>query len=44
MESGDKEVIIQEAARPAQAADDHLKRGKNNSMELWAWHEAVLQR
>ena len=20
-----------------------LKRGKNNSMELWAWHEAVLQ-
>ena len=20
-----------------------LKRGKNSSMELWAWHEAVLQ-
>lgn len=43
MESTDKEVIIKKL--PGQIKPPHivLSRGKNSSMELWAWHEAVLQ-
>ena len=43
LESTDKEVIFKKL--PGQRVPPHivLKRGKNAGMELWAWHEAVLQ-
>src|SRR4051794_25791917 len=43
MESSDKEVITKQLPGQYKPATVVLKRGKNNSMELWAWHEAVLQ-
>ena len=42
MESSDKEVIIKKLPGKRKPPHVTLKRGKNNSMELWAWHEAVL--
>jgi phage tail-like protein len=42
MESSDKEVIIKQLPGATIPAKIVLKRGKNSSMELWAWHEAVL--
>ena len=43
MESTDKEVIIKKLPGRYKPCTVVLKRGKNQSMELWAWHEAVLQ-
>ena len=42
MESTDNEVILKKLPGKAKPATLVLKRGKNASMELWAWHEAVL--
>ncbi|WP_158893774.1 phage tail protein [Amycolatopsis anabasis] len=42
MESTDKEVILKKLPGKAEPATIVLKRGKNKGMELWAWHEAVL--
>jgi phage tail-like protein len=42
MESTDNEVILKKLPGKAKPATLVLKRGKNSSMELWAWHEAVL--
>lgn len=42
MESTDNEVILKKLPGKAKPATIVLKRGKNSSMELWAWHEAVL--
>jgi len=42
MESTDKEVILKKMPGKVKPATLTLKRGKNASMELWAWHEAVL--
>ena len=41
-ESNDKEVINKKLPGQKHAPKLVLKRGKNASMELWAWHEAVL--
>jgi phage tail-like protein len=43
MESSDKEVILKQLPGKAVPGKVVLKRGKNQSMELWAWHESVLQ-
>ena len=43
MESTDKEVVLKKLPGKTKPATLVLKRGKNSSMELWAWHEAVLQ-
>jgi len=43
LESSDKEVILKQLPGTYKPATVILKRGKNSSMELWAWHEAVLQ-
>lgn len=42
MESSDKEVITKQLPGQYNPATVVLSRGKNSSMELWAWHEAVL--
>ena len=42
MESSDKDVILKKLPGKTKPATLVLKRGKNSSMELWAWHEAVL--
>ncbi|MGC9665884.1 phage tail protein [Planosporangium sp. 12N6] len=42
LESSDKEVIFKKLPGKRKPPTIVLKRGKNNSMELWAWHEAVL--
>ncbi|GAB3459408.1 phage tail protein [Actinophytocola sediminis] len=42
LESTDNEVILKKLPGKAKPATLVLKRGKNSSMELWAWHEAVL--
>jgi phage tail-like protein len=42
LESTDKEVILKQLPGRATPGKVTLKRGKNSSMELWAWHEAVL--
>jgi phage tail-like protein len=41
-QSTDKEVLISKTVGSRQPPTVVLKRGKNNSMELWSWHEAVL--
>ena len=41
LESSDKEVIYKQLPGKQLPPTIVLKRGKNNSMELWAWHEAV---
>jgi phage tail-like protein len=43
IESSDKEVVMRKLPGKRNPPTVVLKRGKNNSMELWAWHEAVLQ-
>jgi phage tail-like protein len=42
MESSDKEIIMKQLPGTTTPGKIVLKRGKNNSMELWSWHEAVL--
>jgi len=42
LESSDKEIILKQLPGTYKPATIILKRGKNQSMELWAWHEAVL--
>lgn len=42
MESSDKEVINKKLPGQIKQPTVVLKRGKNSSMELWSWHEAVL--
>ena len=42
LESTDKEIVNKKLPGRYKPATVVLKRGKNNSMELWAWHEAVL--
>ena len=43
IESSDKEVVMRKLPGKRNPPTVVLKRGKNNSMELWAWHDAVLQ-
>ncbi len=43
MESSDKEVIIKYLPGEFSPGKVVLSRGKTSGMELWAWHEAVLQ-
>ncbi|HSV65916.1 MAG TPA: phage tail protein [Mycobacteriales bacterium] len=43
LESTDKEVIFKKLPGQRKPPTVTLKRGKNSSMELWLWHEAVLQ-
>jgi len=42
MESTDKSVVLKKLPGKVKPPTLVLKRGKNTSMELWAWHEAVL--
>ena len=42
LESNDKEVLFKKLPGRRNPPTLVLKRGKNASMELWAWHEAVL--
>jgi len=42
MESSDQEVVLKKLPGKRMPPTIQLKRGKNSSMELWAWHEAVL--
>src|SRR5919199_5124895 len=42
LESSDKEVVFKKLPGKRKPPTITLKRGKNSSMELWAWHEAVL--
>jgi phage tail-like protein len=42
MESTDKAVVLKKLPGKTKPPTLVLKRGKNTSMELWAWHEAVL--
>jgi phage tail-like protein len=42
MESTDKSVVLKKLPGKTKPPTLVLKRGKNSSMELWAWHEAVL--
>jgi phage tail-like protein len=42
MESTDKHVMLKKMPGRIKPATLTLKRGKNQSMELWLWHEAVL--
>ncbi|MFL6111530.1 MAG: phage tail protein [Catenulispora sp.] len=43
LESSDKEIIFKKLPGKAKPPHVTLKRGKNSGMELWLWHEAVLQ-
>ncbi len=40
--SNDKDVMLNKLPGKRVPPTVVLKRGKNNSMELWSWHEAVL--
>jgi phage tail-like protein len=42
LESTDKEVMLKKLPGKRKPPTLTLKRGKNQSMELWLWHEAVL--
>jgi phage tail-like protein len=42
LESTDKEVVFKKLPGRRKPPTLVLKRGKNMNMELWAWHEAVL--
>jgi phage tail-like protein len=42
LESTEKEVMLKKLPGKRKPATLTLKRGKNQSMELWLWHEAVL--
>ena len=43
LESTEKEVMMKKLPGKKKPPTLTLKRGKNQSMELWLWHEAVLQ-
>src|SRR3954470_23139832 len=43
MASTEKEVLLKKLPGKRKPPTLTLKRGKNQSMELWLWHEAVLQ-
>jgi phage tail-like protein len=43
LESTEKEVMLKKLPGKKKPPTLTLKRGKNQSMELWLWHEAVLQ-
>lgn len=43
LESTDKEVIFKKLPGTRTPPTIVLKRGKNAGMELWAWHQAVLE-
>jgi phage tail-like protein len=43
IESSDKSIVMKKLPGRQNPPTVILKRGKNNSMELWTWHEAVLQ-
>jgi len=43
IESSDKSIVMKKLPGRMNPPTVILKRGKNNSMELWTWHEAVLQ-
>jgi phage tail-like protein len=40
--SNDKNVMLSKLPGKSSPPTVVLKRGKNSSMELWSWHEAVL--
>ena len=42
LQSSDKEVMLTKRPGKRTPPTVILKRGQNNSMELWSWHEAVL--
>jgi len=42
LSSSDKDVVMKKLPGKRTPPTVVLKRGKNNSMELWQWHEAVL--
>jgi phage tail-like protein len=42
IESSDKEILMRKLPGKRTPPTVQLKRGKNNSMELWTWHESVL--
>jgi phage tail-like protein len=42
LQSSDKEVMLSKLPGKRTPPTVILKRGKNDSMELWSWHEAVL--
>jgi phage tail-like protein len=42
LESTEKEVMLKKLPGKRKPPTLTLKRGKNQSMELWLWHEAVL--
>ena len=42
LESTDKDVLLKKLPGKRMPPTVVLKRGKNNSMELWTWHESVL--
>jgi len=42
LESTEKEVMLKKLPGKKKPPTLTLKRGKNQSMELWLWHEAVL--
>ncbi|WP_188316761.1 phage tail protein [Solihabitans fulvus] len=42
MESSEKEVIFKKLPGNRKPPTITLKRGKNTGMELWAWHQSVL--
>jgi phage tail-like protein len=42
LESTDKDVLLKKLPGKRLPPTVVLKRGKNNSMELWTWHESVL--
>jgi phage tail-like protein len=43
MESTEKEVLLKKLPGKRKPPTLTLKRGKNQSMELWLWHQAVLE-
>lgn len=43
MESAEKDMKLMKLPGKRTPPTVQLKRGKTNSMELWAWHEAVMQ-
>jgi len=42
LSSSDKGLVLKKLPGKRNPPTVVLKRGKNNSMELWGWHEAVL--
>ena len=42
LSSSDKDLVLKKLPGKRNPPTVVLKRGKNNSMELWGWHEAVL--